>query len=227
MKKVVFVLLFFTIFFNAYGEILIIKKKEDVDVPKKVMKIKKEEDSKKHITYINEKKDDDGYMQVAYFFNLNNRTKLLKKIKAICESENIDYKLIFAIIAVESKFNRFALSHKGAMGLMQLMPSTAARLGVSRPFSIEENVRGGIRYFKKLYERYGSVKLALAAYNAGPNAVAYYGGIPPYSETKNYVKKIIKIYEQIGGDYDIFKRNSRLKIIESKEGLVITNEMFR
>src|ERR1700730_216975 len=100
--------------------------------------------------------------------------------------------LVRAVIQVESAFNPRALSPKGAMGLMQLMPATAARVGVVDPFNPGENIRGGVGYLKQLLDRYDhNEELALAAYNAGPLAVDRHGSqIPPYLETQNYVKRI-------------------------------------
>lgn len=110
---------------------------------------------------------------------------------------NLDPKLVRALIYVESAENTQAVSSKGAQGLMQLMPTTAEELGVADPLMPLDNVRGGVKYFSKMLKRFdGNVELALAAYNAGPGAVERHGGIPPFTETRNFVKKVMDIYKR-------------------------------
>ena len=108
----------------------------------------------------------------------------------------VDPALVKAIIMAESGYNPNAISKKGAKGLMQLMPSTAQALGVEDAFNPEQNISGGVRYFKQLVNRFdGDVKLALAAYNAGSKKVIHYQGIPPYKATHYYIEKVFKYYE--------------------------------
>ncbi|HEV2469967.1 MAG TPA: lytic transglycosylase domain-containing protein [Candidatus Sulfotelmatobacter sp.] len=108
---------------------------------------------------------------------------------------NVDPNLVRAVVKVESNFNSNAVSRKGAMGLMQLMPSTARELKVKNPFDPEQNIDAGVRHLKQLLENYnGDVNLSLAAYNAGSGAVARSAGVPHYAETQNYVRRITNLY---------------------------------
>ena len=102
--------------------------------------------------------------------------------------------IVDAVIYQESRGRMNAVSPKGALGLMQLMPGTAAQLGVN-PYDPDQNIRGGARYLRQQIDRFGSIPLALAAYNAGPGAVTKYGGIPPYRETQNYVATILRRWQ--------------------------------
>ncbi|MFZ0733316.1 MAG: lytic transglycosylase domain-containing protein [Candidatus Sulfotelmatobacter sp.] len=114
---------------------------------------------------------------------------------------NVDPNLVRAVVKVESNFNSNAVSRKGAMGLMQLMPSTARELKVKNPFDAEQNVDAGVRHLKQLLENYnGDVNLTLAAYNAGSGAVARSAGVPHYAETQNYVRRITNLYH---GGFDL------------------------
>jgi hypothetical protein len=110
----------------------------------------------------------------------------------IARRHGVDEALVHAVIQVESRYDPFAVSPRGAMGLMQLMPRTAERFAVTNAFDPVQNVDGGVRYLKELLARYsGQVRLALAAYNAGEEAVERHGGIPPYRETVDYVKRVL------------------------------------
>jgi soluble lytic murein transglycosylase len=108
----------------------------------------------------------------------------------------VDFALIKAMIQAESGFNPYAISKKGAKGLMQLMPETALRMNVSNIFNPKENIEGGVRYFKYLLSLFNNdIRLSLAAYNAGENLVSDLGSIPPYRETVDYVRKVLNYYQ--------------------------------
>ena len=120
-------------------------------------------------------------------------------IRAASERHGVDVRLVEAIVQTESAGNPTAISPKGARGLMQLMPERAAELGVRDSFDPAQNVDGGVRHMRDLLQRFGGdVTLALAAYNAGEAAVRAYGGIPPYAETREYVRRVRALYEGAG-----------------------------
>jgi len=118
-------------------------------------------------------------------------------IEAFAAEHSIDSALIRAVIRAESNFNHRAVSRKGAQGLMQLMPATIWRLSVGDAFDPHENIGAGVRYLRQLLDQFqGDLTLTLAAYNAGENAVLRYRGVPPYQETREYVKKVLSLYRR-------------------------------
>jgi Rod binding domain-containing protein len=127
------------------------------------------------------------------------------------EKYEVDENLIMAVIQQESAGNKHAVSHAGAKGLMQLIDSTAAEMGVQNPFNPRENIMGGTKYLRMQLDEFKDVKLALAAYNAGPTAVKKYGGIPPYKETIDYVKKVTSNLEKL--------KESRKEIAQTRQAI--------
>ena len=120
---------------------------------------------------------------------------LATAIESVASRHGVDARLVEAVVRVESAGNPRAVSPKGALGLMQLMPERATLLGVADVFDPRENLDGGVRHLRDLLARYaGNVRLALAAYNAGEEAVRRHGGIPPYRETQEYVRKVLTLY---------------------------------
>jgi soluble lytic murein transglycosylase-like protein len=123
-------------------------------------------------------------------------------INNACDRHGVDPALIHALVKVESDFNPYALSRKGAMGLMQIMPQTAVDMNIKNSFNPIENIDGGVKYLRYLIDRYdGNLSLALAAYNSGETSVKRWGTIPPYKETQNYVKRILTIYNGGNGQF--------------------------
>lgn len=129
--------------------------------------------------------------------------ELTPLIEASARRQRLPTALVHAVIRAESAFRRSAVSHKGAIGLMQLMPATASELGVLDPYDARQNIDGGTRYLRQLIDRFNrDLRLALAAYNAGENAVVSYGNkVPPYPETQDYVAKVLAFFKEYrGGD---------------------------
>lgn len=129
------------------------------------------------------------------------------EIRGAAERYGVPERLVSAVIRVESAFNPRAVSSKGARGLMQLMPATASVLGVRNTFDPYENIDGGVRHLRGLIDRFGhDLPLALAAYNAGEKAVTAYRGIPPYPETRNYVTRILRLFDANGAGPSVIHR---------------------
>jgi len=132
------------------------------------------------------------------------REKIVRWVLYHCYNVGVDHRLIFSVILAESNFDPNSRSHAGAQGLMQLMPGTARRLGVADPYFFPENIRGGVEYLAKYLRQYRGetyyrqCALALACYNAGPNAVKEYGGVPPFAETRRYIRRVTQQF------YDLY-----------------------
>ena len=159
---------------------------------------------------------------------LANRGKIEEMIREVSARYRVDPALVRAVMQTESNWNSSAVSRKGALGLMQLVPGTAQQLGVNNAFDPKQNLDGGVRYLHMLLERYnGDLDKALAAYNAGPGAVDRAGGIPQYRETRNYVQKVTDSYFRPGSDrlpraFD--ERRPIYRAVEADGRVVFTNE---
>ena len=135
---------------------------------------------------------------------------------------SVDPNLVRALVKVESNFNPNAISRKGAMGLMQLMPQTARQLNLKNPFDPQQNIDAGVRHLKQLLDNYnGDVRLSLAAYNAGSGAVSRSRGIPRYSETQNYVRRITNLYDgNLGSNYFFGVSRDPVKVQRDERGVL-------
>lgn len=146
-------------------------------------------------------------------------TKYDDLIKELAKKHQLEAALVKAVMHIESAFNSHAKSSAGAQGLMQLMPATARRFGVSDSFHPIDNLSGGIKYLRWLFERFdGNLRYVLAGYNAGEGAVDQYGGIPPYKETQDYVKKVLKMAELYRCDF-----KGELKSCKNNKNINSTN----
>ena len=129
---------------------------------------------------------------------------IAQAVEEASETHGVSSDLLLAMVVAESRCNQFAKSRAGAQGLMQIMPRTAQSLGVEQPYSIRENIAAGSKYISKLLEKYnGDTRLALAAYNSGPDIVNRYRGVPPFRETRRYIRKVYKyreLFEQLAQD---------------------------
>lgn len=162
-------------------------------------------------------------------------SEIERLIDIYARKQGLSPKLVQAMVQVESGYNPKALSNKGAMGLMQLMPPTAKELDVTDPYDPEQNVRGGTAYLQRLLTRYsGDLTLALAAYNAGPSAVDRFDGVPPYGETRNYVHKVLALYRgngpsslyQVQARADARLRQQHEAAVEARRALPKGNDVF-
>ena len=153
---------------------------------------------------------------------INRESKRFDKIiSKNSKKYRVDSNLIKAVITAESCFKTKALSHKGAQGLMQLIPATARRFGVTNSYKPEQSIRAGIRYLKFLIDRFkGNLKKVIAAYNAGEGKVDKYKGIPPYKETRLYVKNVLKVYKKLNPKANRVVRQAKL-VISSKVKVLV------
>ena len=152
--------------------------------------------------------------------------RYLTKIKSLAKKHKLKASLIKAVVRAESGFNRFAVSKKGAVGLMQLMSDTARKYGVIDRFNAEQNLEAGVRHLKYLYEKYNQdLSLTLAAYNAGEQAVKKYGGVPPYKETRNFIKRVMKFMGMSFSGY-FAKPSTKIYRYRTKEGKIIITDTF-
>ena len=157
-----------------------------------------------------------------------NREKIEVMIREVSARYRVDPALVRAVIETESNWNSWAVSRKGALGLMQLVPGTAQQMGVNNAFDPKQNLDGGVRYLHSLLQRYnGDLDRALAAYNAGPGAVDRAGGIPQYRETRDYVQKVTDSYFRPGSDRlpRAFEQQRPIyRLVETDGRVVFTNE---
>lgn len=155
----------------------------------------KDKDGVLHFTDLPNSKKYKPYLKSREFSI--DQQKIMDFIHKYSQLYNIDAKLVQAVLQAESNYDPMAQSKEGAQGLMQIMPCTQKELGLNAPFDPKANIKAGIRYLKKMMEQFSCVEYALAAYNAGPNSVRQYKGIPPFPETKKYIQRVLQIYNRL------------------------------
>jgi hypothetical protein len=161
---------------------------------------------------------------------LQNKSNGIREFHRVAEEKalkhNVDPKLVRAVISAESNWNPHAVSPKGAVGMMQLMPKTARDMGVDNPLNADENIEGGVKYLKYLLDKFrGNLALTLAAYNAGPALVSKVGGVPSIPETVSYVRQVMNEYSGGGREaWDTSSNSAKIRRVVLKDGtLLITN----
>jgi soluble lytic murein transglycosylase len=171
----------------------------------------------KGVTHFTNTPEGKGYTKVITEYKAPSERKYDRIIDQTSLKYNIEPAVIKAVITAESDWNPAAVSHKGAIGLMQLMPGTARDMQVSNPYDPEENIEGGTKYLRWLLNRFnGNLDLALAAYNAGPSKVERSGGIPSIRETSKYVKNVTRIYKGTSEG-----KNSKIYKVTYDDGTVL------
>lgn len=169
------------------------------------------------------------YVLCLVFFSVNlyaqceklSQAAIEKQLEQAAEEFDLDKNLLYAIVKIESNFDNCAVSPKGAAGVMQLMPRTARSLDVVDVFDSQQNIRGSARYLSEMRTRYKIPQLYLAAYNAGETAVNRKGYVPNYKETRQYIRKVIKVYKhkaQIIDDYQAVQNLTLIEEIKEEEG---------
>jgi soluble lytic murein transglycosylase-like protein len=152
-----------------------------------------------HFTDLPDSRRYKPYMLFGQAAERLDRKSILRLIRKYSRHHDMDSHLVRAVLEVESDYDPKARSQAGAEGLMQIMPETQKELGLTSPFDPAANIEAGIRYLKKMLNRFSDLETALAAYNAGPTCVSEYQGIPPYPETRRYVDKVITAYARMKG----------------------------
>jgi len=152
-------------------------------------------------------------------------TSYLNKIIKLSRKHKLREDLIIAVARAESSFDAFAVSKKGAVGIMQLMPDTAKNYNVNDRFNVDQNLEAGVKYLKHLYEKYNNIPLTLAAYNSGETAVKKYNGVPPYRETKNFIKRVMR-YMGLGySSYFNRRASTKLYKYRTKDGKIVVSDV--